>query len=353
MLFAQIIVLSIFLAVSNLAAPIEVRQAIPLLPTESVAMNDLAQFIAGIQPSVESPVSPLTVSSEWKKYAAQMNSKWREFDSDRLQPIRTWRENAMTGNHPDTVFYPFSGPDFVHVETFFPEAHHFILCGLEPVGDPPSLDRLTPVSVTLGWLLNSMRTVLDAGYFITKEMQVDLKMSSLQGTLPLLCVMLARAGDQVLSIHCNPEHAEIHYLRASDGLPGTLDYFSINLRDDSLKNKCAFVRFIKKSHPGAAYLKSASYLLHESDFSLIRALLLSECPVVVQDDSGIPYRCFDPAHWKVKVFGTYVPPLEIFKKYYQPDLDELYRKTLSAPLGFGTGYHLSSKSANLVVYSRK
>ena len=351
MIFSKILALSVLVTVSTFAAPVEVRRALPVAP--SVEINDLAQFIAGIQPPPASPLTSYTTNSEWKEYATQMNSKWRSFDTSRLLPIQTWRLSGMSGIHPETVFYPFSGPDFVHVETFFPEARHFILCGLEPVGDTPTFDKLFPLTATLAWVQTSLRTVFDAGYFITKEMQVDLRMSPLQGTVPLLCVMLVRDGNRILSIEHDKEHAKIHFIRITDGSPGTLDYFSINLRDDGLKRAAAFTSFIKQSKPGAAYLKAASYLLHESDFSLIRNLLLTECPVIVQDDSGIPHRYFDPTNWGVRVFGTYVPPLEIFKKYYQPEMAELYLKTPSSSLGFGEGYHLSAKSANLVIYIRK
>ena len=259
----------------------------------------------------------------------------------------------MSAIHPATVFYPFSGPDFVYVETYFPEARHFILCGLEPVGEPASLDKLFPLSTTLGWLHASMRTVLDAGYFITKEMQVDLNCSPLQGALPLLCLMLARHGDSIVFIHFDKAHAEIHYLRAADGQPATLDYFSVNLRDDGLRNGGArLVEVVKQSRPGAAYIKAASYLMHEPDFSVIRNLLLT-CPVIVQDDSGIPLRSFDPGIWNFRTFGTYAPPLEIFQKYYQPDMALLYRTTNPEPLGFGAGYHWSGKTANLMIYIRK
>jgi len=352
MIFLKLLILSLLFVVTSLAAPIEIRKALPVVQSEGVEINDLAQFLAGIQPSPGSLLAPYTTTSEWRDYAGQMDAKWRAFNTTRLQPIRTWRESAMSDIHPESIFYPFSGPDFVYAETYFPEARHFILCGLEPVGDTPKLERLLPLSVTLGWMKTSLKTVLDAGYFITKEMQLDLKMSPLQGTLPLLCVMFARQGDRILSIDRDKEHAVIHYLRAADGLPGTLDYFSVNLRDDGFKNEGMFVSFVKQSKPGAAYLKAASYLLHESDFGLIRNLLLTQCPVIVQDDSGIPHHYFDPVNWDFRVFGTYAPPLEIFKKYYQPEMADLYQKTVTAPLGFGAGYHWSSKTANLVIYTR-
>jgi hypothetical protein len=55
----------------------------------------------------------------------------------------------------------------------------------------------------------------------------------------------------------------------------------------------------------------------------------------------------------MRLYGAYTPPLDIFQKYYQPGLAELYGKTTTAPLDFGTGYHWDPRTANLVIYSRK
>lgn len=334
-----------------LGEPVEVRRAIPVSGSSSADINELSRFIAGIQPPAGSALARLAATPEWYSFAATMNERWRDFDATRLQPIRTWRATAMTGVQPATVFYPFSGPDFIYAETYFPGASRFILCGLEPVGDPPSMEKIQPVAQTLAWVQSSFKTLLEAGYFVTKDMRVDLKM---EGTVPILCVMLARSGNRIVSVTRDAAHAEIHFERASDGRSGILYYFCVNLRDDGIgKGSGSFVNFIKQSHPGAAYLKAASYLMHESDFAAIRNLLLSECPVIVQDDSGIPLRYFEAAHWNLRLFGTYSPPLDIFKKYYQGDLADLYGRTTSAPLGFGTGYHWDPRSANLMIGTRK
>jgi len=343
----------LLLCIAASAEPIEVRRAIPVSPAEGAPpdINDLARFIAGIQPPAGSPLARFAATAEWNSFAVSMNLRWQAFDARRLQPIRTWRTTAMDGIHPATVFYPFSGPDFIYAETVFPGASRYILCGLEPVGDAPSMEKIQPLSQTLPWVEASFKTLLDAGYFVTKDMRVDLKM---QGTLPILCIMLARSGNRIVSLTRDANHAEIHFISAGSGQPGILFYFCVNLKNDGLgKGGASFVNFIKQSQPGAAYIKADSYLLHESDFSTIRNLLLSQCPVIVQDDSGIPLRYFDVAHWNLLLFGTYAPPLDIFKQYYQADMADLYRRTLAAPLGFGTGYHWDPRTANLLIGIRK
>ena len=341
----------LLLTVHATLAQTEVRRAIPVSQTEEARLdiNDLARFLSGIQPPADSPLARLAATPEWNAFAAEMNARWRAFDAGRLQPIRNWCTVGMNGIHPATLFYPFSGPDFIYAQTLFSGAERYILCGQEPVGELPSMEKMEPLSQTLGRVQSSLKTLLDAGYFVTKEMRDDLKS---QGTLPLLCVMLARSGDRIVSINQDAGHAEIHFLRAGNGRPSTLYYFCVNLRNEGI-GKGGFVSFVKQSRPGAAYIKAASYLLHEPDFSTLRNLLLSCCPVIVQDDSGIPLRYFDQTHWNMRLFGTYTPPLDIFKQYYQPDLAELYRRTTTLPLGFGIGYQWNPRDANLVIYSRK
>jgi hypothetical protein len=278
-----------------------------------------------------------------------MNSRWKKFDAGRLQPIRVWTDKELAHASTQRLFYPFSGPDFIYAETMFPNASTYVLCGLEPVGDIPSLEKLQPLDATLGWLQASLKTLIDAGYFVTKDMNVELKMSPMQGTLPLMCVMLARSGARITSIARDATHVEIHFVAASGGHERTLYYFSADLSNAGMGRKSAFLNFLRQNHPDAAYVKSASYLMHEDEFSAVRNFLLTQCSTIVQDDSGVPLRYFDMRRWSLHLYGTYVAPLDIFAKYYQQDLADLYGKTTTEPLTFGAGYHWSSKTATLIV----
>ena len=53
-----------------------------------------------------------------------------------------------------------------------------------------------------------MRALMDAGYFVTKEMKVNLRQIPLQGTVPLFCFVLARNGDHIVSVETAANHAE-------------------------------------------------------------------------------------------------------------------------------------------------
>lgn len=335
----------------------EVRRAQPVdpwgdFPSEQPSgINDASRFIAGMPPVASSPLTEWAQTPEWIAFAQAVSDSWQRFEINHLDPIRNWRAANLSDLNPGTVFYPFSGPDYIHAQTLFPNATTYILCGLEPTGTPPSLQNLQPLTATLGWMQVSMKTLMEAGYFITKEMKVGLKQSPLQGTVPVLCFMMVRNGDHIVSVQSDANHAEIRFLVPGDTRVRTLHYFSLNLRNDGLRKGNAFLEFVKAARPDVGYLKSASYLLHESDFSTIRDTLLTQCRAILQDDSGIPLREFKPDRWRVRNFGVYAAPLDIFKKYNQPDLADLYAKLPSAPLPFGVGYHWNPTTANLMLFT--
>ena len=312
-------------------------------------VNDIARFIAGLPPEKDAQLLTLAKTPEWTAYSTAMDRNWPKFDYVKLSRIRLWTEKEFAKKRVTAVFYPFSGPDFVYAATFFPQASTYILCGLEPAGDVPTVEKVQPLVTSIGWLQASFKTLLNAGYFVTQDMSVQLKSSPMQGTVPIMCVMLARLGDRITSISTGPDMAEIHFVPAKGGGERTLVYFSADLSNGGLR-KGALLDYVRKAHADTVYIKSASYLMHEDEFSGIRNVLLSDFNTIVQDDSGIPIRYFDTHRWKLELFGTYATPLDIFAKYNQPDLADLYSKTKGVPpLDFGVGYHWSYKDANLLV----
>lgn len=338
-------------------APATPRPAATPAPTPALVkrenVNDIARFISGLAPEHDAQLATLAKTAEWTAYAAFMDNAWPRFDRNKLSRLRIWAGKELGKTRATAVFYPFSGPDFIYVANYFPKASTYILCGLEPVGDVPAMEKLQPLAVSLGWLQASFHTLFNAGYFVTSDMSVQLKASPLQGTLPLMCVMLARAGDRITSISTGPSVVEVRFVPPQGG-ERTLVYFSSDLSNGGFHKGSALVDYLAKTHATAAYVKSASYLMHEDEFSAVRNFLLTQFDTIVQDDSGIPLRNFDPARWKVALYGAYAKPLDIFAKYDQPDLADLYAKTKNVPpLNFGVGYHWDFKDANLMLATAK
>lgn len=315
-------------------------------------LDDSARFLAGLP--VKGALESLTQSEVWRNHANALDEAWFKKEYFQLGPIRAWMAaNANEYyNSSNTMYYMFSGPDFLYAHAFFPNANTYILAGLEPVGQVPDLSRLSPeiVGGELSSLRGSMKTILDTHYFITKDMRTDLGRGSLGGTLPILYVFLARRGCTVLdTTYINSPAPGVKITFVHRGPKQTLYYFKTDLSG----GKSGFLSWCAAQGPGLSLLKAASYLMHGEGFAGVRNFLLDRSRVIIQDDSGIPLRSF-PKGWKVDCYGRYVPHAEMFGKYRQPDLAAIYAKNPPPPeLGFAFGYHWQKDRGLLMMATRK
>lgn len=314
--------------------------------------DDQAKFLAGL--TVKDPLlTPLCQSAGWSTHAASLQKKWSGMESRQLAPARQWAAgNPALNRRTGAVFYPFSGPDALHACTFFPKASTYILCGTEPVGSVPDITRMTPAQITAD--LTNLRTALEmmlaTHYFITKDMRVDLSRGTIHGTLPLLYIFLARTGCTIRQVEVTPSQAIIQFT-GRGGKKQTLHYFKTDLSNGGGHE--AFLSLCRQHAPGVTLVKSASYLMHSDDFSSIRNFLLSHSSVIIQDDTGIPYRFLNKEGWEVKLYGTYTGPIRLFSEYHQKDLAQAYAQTSGAPLGFAFGYFSQSSKGVLLQATRR
>jgi hypothetical protein len=296
-----------------------------------------AHFFAGLP--VTGALAPLIQTSAWQEHAAAMDKAWKTKEYFQLGPIASWM-SSHAGDYyrsSNTMYYMFSGPDFLYAYTFFPNANIYILAGLEPVGQVPDLSRVNPDTLRndLAALRTSLSTLLITHYFVTEEMKSDLGHSNLGGTLPILYVFLARLGCTVIDttfVHTPAEGVKItfnHGLRLQ-----TLYYFKTDLSGGN----SPFLRWCAARGPGLSLIKAASYLMHGEGFSGVRNFLLEHSSIIIQDDSGIPLRAFHKP-WTVDFYGRFIPHGEKFGKYDQQALAEIYKKNPPPPtLGFAFGY---------------
>ncbi|MEP6667866.1 MAG: hypothetical protein ABJF10_01865 [Chthoniobacter sp.] len=300
-------------------------------------VDDLAKFVAGV-PAKDPGLEGLQKESWWTNYSAELNKKWAKMDERQLTHVRSWASgNAEISRVSGTVYYMFSGPDYLYARTFFPNASTYILCGTEPVGSVPDISKMATGNVAsdLSNVRKSLDTMLTTHYFITKDMRVDLTRGYIGGTLPLLYVFLEKSGCFINSVNLNGSSVQINF-HSPSGKAQTLYYFKTDLSNGGGND--SFLAFCKKQGPGASLLKSASYLMHEESFSKIRNFLLANSSLIVQDDSGIPYRAFDQRRWNVKLYGVYDGPIGLFSHNNQPDLAAAYQKSKAGDLGFAFGY---------------
>jgi len=353
-----------------------VPRAIPVgpRPPASAGPNDIARFLAGMPIPENSPLAPLTRDPAWQQHSAFFEKEFSKLNLRQLQRLHAWvATNLPELAQPTPVaFYMFSGPDFLYVDQFFPNASVYVLCGKESMGPPPDPLRIPNLAGALGNLENAMKSSLNTTYFITKDMKVDLQQQNLNGVLPILYVFIVRADKSITnvtfgSLNSNGAFEEaapgkkgastsgvrIRYADNQSGNSQTLYYFSTDISDGGIKAAPGFVKFCQRLGVGSSFLKSSSYLMFEQGFATIRNFILEHSNRIVQDDSGVPLTYFDPNKWNLRLFGVYLGPIDLFKQHYQPRVQELFRQSNPPPLDFGFGYRWNYKEANLVVAERK
>jgi hypothetical protein len=330
------------------------------------AADDIAHFIAGMPPSAESPLTAITAGAEWQRHAASFNSSWKELEDRQLSRVRAWSA-ANVKQSQAVLYYMFSGPDFLYANAFFPNAKTVIMSGLEPSGPIPGLSDISARSHgrELGAVRGALNNLLKHSYFITSEMGYQLHRGRMTGTLPVIYVFLARSGKTIrevslvavdkdgklhpgneLGLESSARGAKIVFA-GSDGEEQTLYYFRTDLSNKGVASS-GFLQFCQSFGQGDAFIKSASYLLHNPGFSDVREFLLKNSAAIVQDDTGIPVKFLSDPDWQLRPFGTYLHPIRQFSGHGQPKLVELFRKARPAPLTFTVGYRWG-KPSNLLL----
>lgn len=353
---------------------------------EDRKFNDLAKFIAGEEGDAQSSLKELEASTVWKNYKGRLDEIWKK-TNDKLPVMKEWSRSELAEPNKDggTLFYPFSGPDFLHADVFFPEYENIVMVGLEPIGSYP--DMLAKAKngkdeVYLNGVVKSMHAILGLSFFRTIAMADDFN-GEVDGTLPILMQFMNRTGNDVLyqekvAIQPNGELTSdltkatdstyfgnrYYFKREGSDKVRTLTYFAVNLQNDpyvsrgglvakGLLVRTDFVNYLKGLNIESTYLKSASYLMHRPTFSIVRDIILNESEFVLQDDSGIPVKFFPTTEWERKFYGTFTKPISLFAERGQPDLKEIYAGEGVKPLPFGIGYQYKNGTSNLMLAKKK
>jgi hypothetical protein len=334
------------------------------------AADATAKFLAGL-PVRDTPLESYVNVAGWATHAIELDKAWKQLEQRQLAKVRTWAPPVLTSAYEDTgpMYYMFSGPDFLYAHAFFPNASTYILCGVEPVGAIPDVTKVPhPVLASaLGNLRKSLDSVLSFSFFITKNMKVDLRSNQLSGTLPVLYVFLARAGCTIESVELVALDKTGAFVPEGKGTtPGakivftgpagrsqTLYYFTTDLADWAIKVNPNFIKFCEQQGPGVSLLKAASYLMHSDNFSQVRNYLLTHSKVIVQEDSGIPYRYFAKNKWDIRFYGHYIGPINRFLKHGQLDLQKDANASGPPPLPFSFGYQWKPSQSAIMVATPK
>jgi hypothetical protein len=341
---------------------------------QASSANDRAHFLAGVAVADTSPLKKLEQLPAYREHVGFLAKEWQERQKSRWDAMTSWTGTEIQPNinRSEPLFYLFGGPDFLNAHLLYPDAPRYVLSGLESVGRVPALETLPEAKVTeiLNQLDQSLKPALSSGFFVTKEMGTRLSKSDAFGVLPLLYIMVVRAGNEIMGVQYLKlgESGELIPLPGEDpikegargvkisfarkGKGGSarqeLLYFRVDLSDKALQSDKRFLNYLSTLGPGNTYIKAASYLMHAKEFIMVRDFLLSVSRTILQDDSGIPYRAFNPQHWKITLYGNFLGPNSAIPWAVQPDLRKAYLEPgVAKPLPFKSSYG-TREEANLL-----
>lgn len=334
-------------------------------------ITSAARLLAGIG-SDYAPHAQIAALDDWQKHQKTLAPRWKRLQRERLSVIESWRNDVLKADldRCHSLLYPFSGPDFLNAYVLSPRCETYVLFGLEPPGEVPALESLSPADAAALFddMRVALRDLLARNYFITKNMSEQLQTPRLQGVLPLMLASMGLLDLRVVAVEpfdlaqlpgphppasVRPERrakgTKVTFFRPPAGKPQTLYYLSLNVTDGALRANPEFLPFLKRFKPSMTLIKSASYLLQGKEFSGTLRTLLEVSEVLVQDDTGIPYGRLRDSEFEIRLFGRYTPPIRDFPHAFQEDLAAAYANGNVSVLPFSFGYHWREGESGLIL----
>ncbi len=97
--------------VAGLVAAILFAAASPVRAADTATVDDTAKFLAGMMPSADSPLMPLTRDPSWQRHAKFFDTAFAQLEQRQISKIRAWSETNLAAPRP-TMFYMFQWPGF-------------------------------------------------------------------------------------------------------------------------------------------------------------------------------------------------------------------------------------------------
>jgi hypothetical protein len=360
-------------------------------PVRNTRWQEQALLFAGRPLPPESPFYELSLCPSFRRHAEAMELFWDQVRKDSLNAMISWRERNVPrdlGRNP--VLYPLSGADYLNAYALFPQAPQYTFIALEAPGTLPDLYRMTEPEREAGLaaIRRAVATVASVNYMKSKILRKELSNGYIPGTLPVFLLLAGGLGHTVEDVRPvildeagnirdsqwgseNPAPQRspkpgaanvIHGLRMMVRVPETgqtkiIVYLQVRLRKEAVSTATREGKFFSRIHNCNTIFKAAVYLLHNDEYNAVREFVLDRSDLILQDDSGLPYRLFRPDEWVEHLFGTYtrIPPLGgIPDPPQQPVLARRFREH-SEPLFFPYGYGVlqGKGKSNLMLFVKK
>jgi len=330
-----------------------------------------SRILAGlaVDPPVEVPAEAFRAQA---RRIAPVMAEYREKTGVRMQ---AWAARELPSAAGQTVFYPFSGPDFLAVHRLYPDASRYVLVALQEGGRPPVVERMADriASATLRVHANAIISYVRKGFFVTarlgKGYSVPGVWTGITGMLMAFAALegfdvvqaaplrMMDGGDDVQTVDASGTHeadwSSVRLvLRDAAGDVKLLDYVDADLSNRGLPPGSAAWRCMDRWARGPVLIKAASHLLQFPPFSTLRDIILMRTSELVQDETGVRYADLIDG-FDTTLYGRFVGVNPLFDPRPQRALMAAYRERSDVrPLDFPFGYHKAAGPC-LMVARRK
>ena len=352
-------------SVVNKGSVPDAKPELPQESPESKLLNATADLLIG--KSAESTPPEAIDATEWKQFSALIDKNWHQYSTNIGSPMKDWAKTEVTTDK-DTVFYPFSGPDFSTLYQLYPNQSHYIMTALQPAEKLVDLSKLSKKSAsqTLEVLSSAWNSFGGDGFFVTEYLYKYISKNNVRlGATSLISTFLRLQGFSIQKIipievasdgqlvEKTPEDSwkSVRFYLLKDGRQVTLDYVRMDLSDKGFEESPQNYEFFKKSAQNPVVLKAASHLPQHPLFKKVTAAILENAPSIVQDETGIGYLALNEVYDTV-LYGDFKRAYKVFANYNR-DLAKAYEaRNDEKPLPFRVGYFKGGTYA-LIVAKRK
>jgi hypothetical protein len=334
------------------ATPALAEDAEPVDSSASIAVDPKVRRAAHVLAGLGAEATGRDEQHILDRHAYRVEKAWVRLERELGGPMMAWSAEHLDQS-VETVFYPFSGPDFVAVHRLYPKADHYVLVAMQRGGRVPQVDGLR--NGTLKKRLRAYSSMAEAistrGFFITNEMHRVYEKRGITGQLILFA---EREGFDVLDVEpmritdagqLGPDErsrkrfdsVRLHLRRRADQAAVTLDYVRANLSNRGIRNTPGLKPWLSSITKVPVVAKAASHLMQQPNFTAIRDLILANAPTVVQDETALPYTKF-ARHFDVALYGEFSTVNSLFHQGPQQALARAYARTPSiddVPFSFG------------------
>jgi hypothetical protein len=293
---------------------------------------------------------------------------WQFYQQNMGAAMSEWANTEIKQPAGTTLFYPFSGPDFVTAAHLFPQASRFVMVAMQAAGEPAPLSNMSGARAQnfQAKFLREWMKFSRLAFFRTDDLNEDLRDKHTQiGVTTILITFALYMGydvNEVYPIALDPQSGQflqttgdwksVRLVMSKGGKPVMLDYVSLDLSDSHLSQTEPMRAWLERQSRNPVLLKAASHLLQETYFSTLRDILVANAKMVVQDETGLNYTYLSQIG-PVDLYGGFLYPHELFNRKKQESLGQAYKDSKNVkPLPFAFSYNKTTERRSVQIVRR-